>query len=99
MSRLHDEARDWRWSSTLRGIAIAVMIGVYAWFSGQPRGSLTRLMLVAAAIQVGVILLQRFVPADQLPKALYLFEMLVDGATVLCFALGVYTSIAHLPDV
>jgi hypothetical protein len=98
VSRLDDEVRNWRRGSLLCGIVAAVMVGVYGWVSGQPRDSFAKLVLVAAAIQVAVILLQRWVPAHHLPRALYIFELLVDGVTVLFLALGVYGSILSLPD-
>ena len=54
---------------------------------------MTWTLLVGAAIQLSVILLRRFVPPANLPLTLYVFELIVDAATVFMFALGVYGGI------
>jgi hypothetical protein len=63
----------------------------------RPEASYTSTFLIAIALQLGLIVLKRFVPADQLPRIQYLFEMLADGVTVLLFALGVFGGIASMP--
>jgi len=40
-----------------------------------------------------VIMLRRWVPPEGQPAAMYAFEMIADGITVLMFALGVFGSI------
>jgi hypothetical protein len=85
-----------RWSSGGRGVAIAVFIGLYAWFMRQPEGSFTASLLVGAAVQILVLALRKFVPADRLPQAMYVFEYLADGVSVLMFALGVFGGIANV---
>lgn len=85
-----------RWSAGGRGLAIAVFIGLYAWFMRQPEGSFAVSLLVGAGLQILVLALRRFVPADRLPQAMYVFEYLVDGVSVLMFALGVFGGIAKM---
>jgi len=86
-----------RRSSAFRGLVIAVLIAAYGWFFKQPGASLTGMFLAGAAMQVLVIAIRKFVPADSVPRALDVLELLVDGATVLVFALGVYGGIVRLP--
>jgi len=85
-----ETTRQLRLSSTTRGIIIAVLIGFYGYVMDHPGASFTVSLLVAAGLQVGVLLLRRFVTPDLLPQAMYLLEMLADAATVFLFALGVY---------
>jgi hypothetical protein len=91
-------ADERRFSSGGRGIVIAVMIGFYGWFMHVPTGSGRVNLLAAAGVQLLVIALRRFVPADRLPQALYVFEFVADGVTVLLFALGVFGGIARFND-
>jgi hypothetical protein len=91
--------RDWRRGAAFRSFVIAALLGIYAWVAGQPRESFAKLLLVAVALQVGVLVLQKFVPPSQLPKALYVYELLIDGATVLLFALAVFGGIASMAAV
>lgn len=74
----------------MRSVFIAALIAVYAWVSNQPAASLTVSFLVAAGLQLGVIILRKLVPPDRLPQAIYLFELIADGVSVLMFALGVF---------
>ena len=85
-----ETTRQLRLGSTTRGVIIAVLIGFYGYVMDQPGTSFTVSLLVAAGLQVGVLLLRRFVSPDLLPQAMYLLEMLADAATVFLFALGVY---------
>ena len=85
--------RQMRLSSRLRGVFITVLIAGYGWLFNLPQASLAELLLVSAALQAVVILLRRWVPADNFPQAMFVFEMLVDGVTVLLFALGVFGSL------
>jgi hypothetical protein len=80
----------------VRGIIIAMLIAGYAWISRQPAASMTASLLIGAGLQLAVILIRRFVAADQQPMALYIFEMVADGATVFMFALGVFGGIANI---
>ena len=82
-----------RRSSLYRGLLISLCIGGYAWVFHKPGASFTELFLVGVALQVLALLVRRFVPPDRLPQAMYIFELLVDGATVLLFALGVFGGI------
>ena len=95
---LADPVRNMRFGSAVRSVFIAICISGYAWVFHQPMGSLKSAFLVAAGLQLVVIVLRRFVPTDFLPQAMYVFELLVDGGTVLTFALGVYGGILHTPD-
>ena len=83
-------SRDVRLSSTLRGFFIAALIVAYGWLMRQPGASMTVGVLVAAALQLGVIAIRRLVRADHQAEALYIFELVADGVTVLLFALGVF---------
>lgn len=88
-----ETARQLRLSSTTRSIIIAALIGFYGYVMDHPGASFTVSLLVAAGLQVGILLLRRFVPPDSLPQAMFLLEMLADAATVFLFALGVYGGI------
>jgi hypothetical protein len=72
-----------------------VLIAFYGWFMREPAGSLSAGVLGAAGVQLLVIAMRRFVPADRLPQAMYVFEMIADGVTILLFALGVFGGIAR----
>lgn len=85
-----------RLSSASRGWFIAGFLAVYGWFMRQPGPSMELLFLVGAALQLAVILIRRFVPADMQPEAIYIYEYVADGASVLLFALGVFGGIAAL---
>ena len=84
--------RQMRVSSRVRGVIITALIAGYGWLFNLPQTSLAELLLVSAVLQVVVILLRRWVPADNFPQAMFIFEMIVDGVTVLLFALGVFGS-------
>jgi len=86
-----------RRSSLYRGILIALCIGGYAWAFRQPGASLTELFLVGVGLQVVALIVRRVVPADRLPYAMYVLDLLIDGATVFVFALGVYGGILSVP--
>ena len=88
--------REMRLSGTARGIIIAAMIAGYGYVFRQPGASLTLSFLIAAALQLAVILMRRFLPPANLPVALYVFELVVDAATVFMFALGVYGGILKM---
>jgi hypothetical protein len=87
--------REQRWSSGGRGVAIAVLVGLYGWFMNEPTGSFTASLLVGAGVQILVLALRKLVPADRLPQAMYVFEYIADGVTVLMFALGVFGRIMN----
>lgn len=92
--------RELRISSTVRGVIIGGLMAFYAWVMREPGATLTVSLLIAAGLQLGVILLRRFVPAYLMPQALHVFEMLADAATVLLFALGVFGGILrHAMDI
>jgi len=95
---LSQEPRQRRLSSGLRGLIIGALVLAFGWFTKQAEASLTQAFLVGAALQLAVILLRKFVPAEQLPQAQALFELLVDAATVLAFALGVYGGMLRVAD-
>jgi hypothetical protein len=84
--------RQMRLSSRVRGVVITALIAGYGWLFNLPQASLAELLLVSAALQAVVILLRRWVPAANFPQAMFIFEMIVDGVTVLLFALGVFGS-------
>ena len=88
--------RSQRLSSAARGWVIAGILAVYGWFTSQPGLSLDTLFLVGAGLQLAVILLRRFLPPDTRPEAIYLYELVADGVSVLLFALGVFGGIAAM---
>ena len=74
---------------------IAVLIGIYGWIVREPAGSLSVSLLIAAGVQVLVLAVRHLVPADRLPQAISIFELIADDVTVLLFALGVFGGIAR----
>jgi len=80
----------------MRGLFIAGLILVYTWFFNQPGVPLKIAFLIAAGFQLAVIVMRRLVPRDALPVAMYVFEMIADGVSVLMFALGVFGGIARM---
>jgi hypothetical protein len=92
-------ADERRFSSGGRGVAIAALIAFYGWFMRAPASSSSVSLLAAAGLQVLVIALRRLVPADRLPLAMYVFEYIADGVTVLLFALGVFGGLARLNEI
>ena len=82
--------RELRLSSTVRGVIIAALLGVYAWLLPSPGASFKGALLAAAGVQVGVLLIRKFLPPGLRSQALYLLELLADAATVLLFAIGVF---------
>src|SRR6187397_2950090 len=93
---MDDSARDLRLSSTIRGVFITGLILVYTWFLKDPGVSLKVTFLIAAGFQFAVIVIRRFVPADELPRAIYIFELIADGVTVLMFGIGVFGALASI---
>jgi hypothetical protein len=90
---MEHSAREMRLSSMTRAVVIVATLGVYTWVSKQPAVSLTAGLLVAAGLQLAVIGVRRFVPAGQQPLALYMFEFIADGVTLILFALTVFGGI------
>lgn len=82
-----------RLSSTVRGLVIGGLVLFYGYVTRQPGATLAMTLLIAAGLQVALLVLRRVVPREQLPMAMYIFELLIDAATVLLFALGVFGGI------
>lgn len=95
---MDETPRQMRLDTTVRGIFIAVLIALYAWLVKQPGASFVEMLLIGAAVQFALIIARRFVPADKLPQAMYIIEMIADGVTVLLFALGVFGSFSRMPE-
>ncbi|MEO8063320.1 MAG: hypothetical protein ABI821_11295 [Pseudomonadota bacterium] len=87
-----------RRGTLFRGILIALCIGGYAWVFHQPGASFTQMFLVGVGLQLLALVVRRFVPPDRLPHAMYVLDLLIDGATVLAFALGVFGGILSAPS-
>jgi hypothetical protein len=87
-----------RRSSLYRAVLIALCIGGYAWVFHKPEASFSQMFLVGVLLQGLALLVRRFVPADRLPHAMYVLDLLIDGATVLVFALGVYGGVLRIPS-
>jgi len=92
------EERDQRRGAAYRSAVIAVMIAFYGWFMHLPSAPFKQTFLIAAGLQLLLIVLKRLVSADQLPQALVAYETVADGITVLLFAVGVLGKIAQLPE-
>ncbi len=92
-------SRDVRISSLIRSVFIAILVAVYAWIEPRSQTSWPVIILVAAALQICVILIRRCVPASVLPAAIYIFELVADGICVLLFALAVFGGIASVSSV
>jgi hypothetical protein len=82
--------RELRLSSPIRSIIIAGLFAAYGYVFQLPEAVYTLSFLVAAGLQVAVLLFRKFVPTYLMPQALHVFELLADAATVFLFALGVY---------
>ena len=95
---MEESPREMRLSSAIRGVFIAALIGGYAWLFEQPAATLTVALLIAAGLQLAVIAIRHFFAADQQPLAIYIFEFIVDGVTVLLFALGVFGGLLSEAD-
>jgi hypothetical protein len=93
---MEETPRQMRLSSAVRGSIIGILLIAYGLVFRRVGASLTECLLVAAALQFIALLLRKFVPRSMLPQAMYVFELLVDGATVLLFALGVFGGISRL---
>lgn len=79
-----------RLSSKVRGFIIAALVAVYGFVVREPAASLTLSLLLAAAFQIAILALRRWLPADRHPQAQDVAELVFDAATVFLFALGVY---------
>ena len=91
-----DTPRQMRIDTRVRGVIITALVAGYGLLFRQPQASWGEALLIGAVLQVAVVLLRRWVPPDGQPAAMYAFEMIADGITVLMFALGVFGSINHL---
>jgi hypothetical protein len=85
--------RQMRWSSTLRGVAIAVLLGAYGLLVNSGGGGFKSSLLIAAGLQIAMLLARRFVPGYLQPQVIDTIELLADAVTVLLFALGVFGGI------
>jgi hypothetical protein len=85
-----------RIDTRVRGVVITALIAGYGFLFKQPQGSFAEVLLIGAALQVLVIMLRRWIPPEGQPTAMYFFEMIADGITVLMFALGVFGSINRI---
>jgi hypothetical protein len=87
--------RQMRLGTTVRGAIITGLLVCYGVLVDEPGASLIAGLLVAAGLQILVLILRRVIPPEALPQVMYLFELLVDAATVLLFALGVFGGIVR----
>lgn len=85
--------RQMRFNSTLRGIVIAVLLAAYGWTANIGGASFMSSLLIAAGLQIAILLSRRFLPDYLLPQVIDTLELLADAATVLLFALGVFGGI------
>jgi hypothetical protein len=91
-----EQARRMRLDTRVRGVVITALIAGYGLLFRQPQGSFAEALLIGAVLQGIVMLVRRRVPPDAQPAALYVFEMIADGVTVLMFALGVLGGIYRM---
>lgn len=89
--------RELRIATSVRGVVIGALIVGFGFVSRQPSASFASSLLIAAALQIAVIVARKWVPPDRLPIAQYTLEMIADGVTVLLFALGVFGGILRSP--
>ena len=82
----------------MRGVFFTLLTAGYAVLMPYPQASFKVSFAIGAALQLAILLMRKFAPADAVPKVQYLLEMLADAATVLLFALGVLGTIASLPQ-
>ena len=92
-----ETTRKLRVDSRVRGVVITALITGYGFLFHQRQGSFVEALLLGALLQVAVLLVRRWVPPEGRPIAMYTFETIADGITVLLFALGVLGGIARLP--
>lgn len=92
------ETRDLRISSTMRGVFFALLTAGYAILMPYPQASFAVSFGIGAALQLAILLMRKFAPADALPRVQHLLELLADAGTVLLFAVGVLGTIANLPQ-
>jgi hypothetical protein len=94
---MNESPRQLRLSSRVRGVFIGVILIVYGFLVQRSGAGFIEGLLIAAALQGGVLLLRRHAPDALVPQATYLLELIADGVTVLLFALGVFGGIARPP--
>lgn len=82
----------------MRGVFFALLTTAFAILLPYPQASFKVSFAIGAVLQLAILLMRKFAPAESLPRVQYLLEMLADGATVLLFALGVLGTIANLPQ-
>ncbi len=90
---MNESPRQLRLSSTARGVAIGAILLVYGLLVRQSPGTFIEGLLIAAAVQAGVLLLRRFAPGALVPMGVFILELIADGVTVLLFAIGVFSAI------
>jgi hypothetical protein len=93
-----ESPREMRLSGAVRGLLIGVLLTGYTVVSKQPGASLTATFLIGAGLQLAVIVVRRWLPAERQPLVVYIFELIADGATVLLFALGVFGGIMKVSE-
>ena len=81
-----------------RGVVIGLFILAYGFLTNYPQASYTWMFLLGAALQIAILLVRKFLPPDQGARAQDIFEEIANGITVLSFAIGVFGSIARVPE-
>lgn len=95
---MNESPRQLRLGSKVRGILIGVMLFVYGILVQQPGAGFIEGLLIAAALQGGLLLMRRYAPEALVPQATYVLELFADGVTILLFAIGVFDTIARPVD-
>ncbi len=96
---MSESQRQLRLGSRVRGIFIGVLLFVYGFLVQQPGAGFIEGLLIAAALQGGLLLMRRYAPEALVPRATYVLELIADGVTILLFAIGVFDSIARPMDI
>jgi hypothetical protein len=91
-------SRRVRISSKIRGVIIGVLTAAYGVLLPYPKASFKVMFAIGVVLQLAILFVRKFVPADKWPQAQYVFELIADAATVLVFAFAVFGSIARLPE-
>jgi hypothetical protein len=82
----------------MRGVIFALLTAGYAILMPYPQASFKVSFAIGATLQLAILLMRKFAPAEAFPRVQYLLELLADGVTVLLFALGVLGTIAKMPQ-
>ncbi len=108
---MDDTPRQMRLSGAVRGAVIGYGIAAYFWFFPQAGAAsgVVKMLLAGIGLQIVAFVLRRLVvryeranglEGQVTPQAMYIFEMIADGVTVLLFALSTYLGVVgHMAEI